>query len=279
MNSFVAVGGLPCPNRPHNCSQLTKYSLRGSDGCDALEVGIGGKFPGPCYRDWDRRRTVRVKIGFYPLDKVRLFYGLWQSPLRLQMFNSRYFMQSFPIRGISETVNNGVARTASPSEGALFEPGAITFSPMPDFEHNVVLFDPETLLRTISTLTGSPVNRPLKLDRAKFRRAARGAIVARPRQAAGRGTGRRKIDPFAGGGCGTRTGDVGGFSLRRQPQLQPRSRWSAARARRRGKFDAWRNMSKRTGISPYPWRRSPSLRTRARAAYFIRSNSTGVTRR
>ena len=77
-------------------------------------------------------------------------------------------MQSFPIRGISETVNNGIARTSSPSTGDIFEPGAITFSPTPDFEHILALFDPETLLRTVSTLTGSPAERPLKLDRANF---------------------------------------------------------------------------------------------------------------
>ena len=119
--------------------------------------------------------------------------------------------------------------TASPSKGAVFEPGAKTFSPTPDFEHIVTLFDPETLLRTVSTLAGSHAHRPLKLDRANF--------DARPEARLSRSLVKLLVEeldaqdfnPFADGGCGTRTGDPGGVSLRLQPQLQRRSRWSAAR--------------------------------------------------
>ena len=78
------------------------------------------------------------------------------------------FMETFPLSGISETVNNGVARTASPSKGAVFEPGATEFAPTQDYEHLVALFDPCALSSTLSALTGSPAIKSLKLDRADF---------------------------------------------------------------------------------------------------------------
>jgi AraC-like DNA-binding protein len=77
-------------------------------------------------------------------------------------------MQAFPICGVSETVNNKIARVSTPSRSVVFEPGAVSFAPTAGFENFVILFDPQMLLRTISTLAGSPVHGPLKLDRANF---------------------------------------------------------------------------------------------------------------
>jgi AraC-like DNA-binding protein len=65
--------------------------------------------------------------------------------------------------------------TSSPTNGCLAEPGVVTFSPCLDYEHLVTLIDPASLLKTVSTLAGTPVVGPLKLDRSCFgaRRQAR----------------------------------------------------------------------------------------------------------
>ena len=147
---------------------LRRHLLSGYDGCDAVASVLQEHFGEHLIEFGPRPNSVQSTVGLCTLEKIRLFYGHWQSPLRVHVFDSQYFMQSFPIRGISETVNNEVARTLSPSTGDIFEPGAITFSPTPDFEHILTLFDPETLLKTVSTLAGSPAQRPLKLDRANF---------------------------------------------------------------------------------------------------------------
>ena len=147
---------------------LKKYSLSGSDGYNSVSSVLKNNFGDhliECERSPD---YTRANVGLCQLNKIKLFYGHWLSPLRVQVFDSRYFMQTFPIRGISGTVNNGIARASTPSTSVVFEPGAVGFSPTAGFENFVILFDPEMLLKVVSNLTGSPAHMPLKLDRTNF---------------------------------------------------------------------------------------------------------------
>ena len=258
---------------------LRKHLLLGTDGRDALTPLLANIFGDHSIESGSKSKDTEATTGLCKLDKMKLFYGHWSSALRVQIFDSPYFMQSFPIRGTSETVNNGIARTSSPSKGAhvrTWRSNVLADGKFRELRHVVRSrnafenrLDAHRFARPQATEAGP----------CKFRRAARGAIVARPRQVAGRGTGRgrfRSLHRWWLRNSNRRswwrfsaapTTITAAFSMVGRP------------ARRRGKFGEWRNISKRIGISQYPSKRSQSSRTRAREAYFIHSNNTGATHR
>jgi len=155
--------------------RLSKYHIDGLHGGEALTAVLAKQFPGHCIELASGRRDVQVQIGLCSLSRIQLFYGRWESPLRLHLPHSSYFMQGFPTRGSCEVVSGGIAMTSSPSNGSLTEPGVVTFSPALDYEHLLTLIDPGAILKVVSALAGTPAVGQLKLDRSCFgaRREAR----------------------------------------------------------------------------------------------------------
>jgi AraC-like DNA-binding protein len=143
---------------------LRKYPAPGSTGGDALRSLLATHFPGHQLELGPRSNDSRVRIGFCPLNNIQLYYGSYERELRLRIPDSRYFIHGFPIRGAGEAINNNIAMTTSPGRGALAEPGEISFSTGPDFEHVVMLIAPEALLKTVAALVGTPTVSRLRLD-------------------------------------------------------------------------------------------------------------------
>ena len=150
-------------------AQLRKYSTCGSGGSDALSALLAKQFPDHFIELRSGARDLRAQIGLCPLNGIQLFYGRYESAFRIQLADSPLFMQSFPIYGCGETVNNGFAMTSSPTKGALVEPGKVAFSPAQNFEHLVTLIDPKALFKTIAALVGTPAVGELKMDFSDFR--------------------------------------------------------------------------------------------------------------
>jgi AraC-like DNA-binding protein len=155
--------------------RLIKYSVDGRVGGEAVTAVLAKRFPDHCIELASGQSELRAQFGLCSLNRMKLFYGRWESSLRLYLPHSPYFMQSFPIRGSCETVSSGIAMTSSPSNGCLAEPGVVTFTPCLDYEHLVTLIDPGSLLKIVTALVGTPAVGLLKLDRSCFgaRRQAR----------------------------------------------------------------------------------------------------------
>jgi hypothetical protein len=148
--------------------QLRRYAVQGATGGDALRAALGVHFPDHRLELGPQTNSFRAQIGLCPLSKLQVFYGSYEKAFRLCVPNSRHFIEGFPIRGSAETINNRIGMTSSPGNGTLAEPGEISFSAGPEFEHVVVLMDPDVLSRTFATLVGMPSARGLKLDSSSF---------------------------------------------------------------------------------------------------------------
>lgn len=149
--------------------QLRKFSLRGSSGDEALGAILAKQFSGHLIEFGSGAEGFRAEIGLCALNEIQLFRGRYESQFRVQVANSPFFMQSFPLQGRGVTVNNGFAMSSSSSKGALVEPGAVAFSPGANFEHLVILIDPKALFKTIAALAGTPAVGQLKMDFSDFR--------------------------------------------------------------------------------------------------------------
>jgi len=101
-----------------------------------------------------RWKDFRADVTVQPLGNIHLLRQNFRGALTIQVPNSRYYIQGFPIRGTAETVNNRLSATSSLDVGVPTEPGEVCFSTVPEFEHIAMLIEPEALFRTVTTLTG-----------------------------------------------------------------------------------------------------------------------------
>ena len=92
---------------------LRKYSLRDPHGGGAVSAMLEKEFPGHLLELAPGRKDIRGQFGLCPLTGIQLFYGRHECASRFQAPYSRHFMQSFPIQGTSETVNNAIAMTTT----------------------------------------------------------------------------------------------------------------------------------------------------------------------
>lgn len=136
---------------------------------DALSSLLAAFFPDHLLDMGPGWKQFRAEVHVHPLAKSHLVHARFSGPLKLHLPHARQFMQGFPIRGGAETVNNGVVTVSSVGDGAVAEPGEVTFSTLQAFENLTLIMEPEALLRVIATLTGTCANAPLKLDRPLVR--------------------------------------------------------------------------------------------------------------
>src|SRR5208337_4679811 len=121
--------------------QRRKYSIHSSGDGEALRSAMAA-----CYPDHTlelESNDFQAQISFCPLNKIWLYYGRYKSGFRLQVHNSRQITQGFPIRGSAECGSNGTAMPSTPHKGSLSEPGEVSLSTAPNFEHFAVVMDPE----------------------------------------------------------------------------------------------------------------------------------------
>jgi AraC-like DNA-binding protein len=145
----------------------SKPRLHSLSGADALTAAFDAFFPGSLLELGRRTSEFRAQIRLAPLGKITLFSGRYGNAFRVQMPNSSHFIQGLPVRGRSESVNNRIVTVASPETGTIAEPGEVSFSTRAEFEHLVVLLNPEALNRTLAAVIGTPISRRLRLDLLK----------------------------------------------------------------------------------------------------------------
>ncbi len=147
---------------------LRKYFVENTTGGEALRLALTKYFPDHLLELGSGSANFRTQIAVCPLDKIRLWYGRYERAFALQLPDSRYFIQGFPIRGSGETVNNGRTMNAAPQKGAITEPGEIRVSGSADLEHHAVLLDPEAVSKTLGALCGISATGRLILDFSDF---------------------------------------------------------------------------------------------------------------
>ena len=148
--------------------QFPKRSMGTFSDGEALNVMLAQQFPDTFIELDPVSKTIAAQFVVYPLSGLRLYCGRYRGELRGRIHNWNYFTQNFPLHGSCETINNGTSMMSSEVKGSITGPGTIDFSSSFEFEHLVILFDPEALLRTISALSGRPTLSPLKLDLSDF---------------------------------------------------------------------------------------------------------------
>jgi AraC-like DNA-binding protein len=134
-------------------------------GADTLSAALTSFFPGHVLDMGSEWRNFSARVTAHSLKRLHLVHNHYTGAVRIEIPDTRFFMEGFPLRGSAETVINGIARASSGERGVFSEPGKLTFSSGSDFENIVLMMESDALSRTIMTMTGVSTVGGLKFDR------------------------------------------------------------------------------------------------------------------
>src|SRR5271166_6393206 len=149
--------------------QMGSFSARGRDAVDSLTGALTPLFPDVILEPQAGSKDFAARLAFGRLNRMQIFHGAYNQPLRFRLTNPRFFGHGFPVRGRSALVNNGFEIAATPDRGPIFETGALDLSCSADFEQIVAFIDPKALSGVLAGLIGAPLVRPLTLVRTDSR--------------------------------------------------------------------------------------------------------------
>ena len=144
--------------------QLHKFSIHGAHGADSLRAALAPYFGDQILELERGSREFAAQFSLLRGESIRIYHGSYEQSFRLQLRDSRCFIQGFPTRGAGECVNNGTVMASSPRKGILTEPGCIDLSYGPGLEHLSIFIDPDALAKALTALVGMSAARQLKLD-------------------------------------------------------------------------------------------------------------------
>src|SRR5271169_4057362 len=109
-------------------------------------------------------KAFRALFNLCRLQRTALCYGSFGGAFSVSVPESVSFVQGFPLRGVGQHINNGMAIPYSPRKGAVGAPGPVALSYQEDFEVSAVFMKPDALRDTLSGLIGAPLGKKLELD-------------------------------------------------------------------------------------------------------------------
>jgi AraC-like DNA-binding protein len=150
-----------------------KYLLHKFPVCDSSKVDdwSAATLPvfGPTQVEPKRgSKAFRALFNLCRLQRTALCYGSFDGAFAVSVPESVSFVQGFPIRGVGEHVNNGMAIPYSPHKGAVGAPGVLALSYAAHLEIFAVFMKPDALHDALSGLIGAPLGKKLELDESNY---------------------------------------------------------------------------------------------------------------
>jgi AraC-like DNA-binding protein len=145
-------------------STLSRISVRGRGGVDAFTSAMTPYFNDPTFEFEPGSKDLTAQISIHRLKRIQIFNGRYKQAFRLAIPDARSFVQGFPSQGSGECANNGLVMQSSSGHGSVTEPGEMTLSFGPSFEHTCAFLDPNAVTQTLAGLVGAPPSGELRLD-------------------------------------------------------------------------------------------------------------------
>jgi hypothetical protein len=102
---------------------MRSFSARGRNAVDSLSGALTPVFPDLIVEPQGGSQDLAARFAFGRLNRMQIFHGAYNNPLRFRLTNARFFGHGFPVRGRSAFVHNRFEIEATPDRGPIFETG------------------------------------------------------------------------------------------------------------------------------------------------------------
>jgi AraC-like DNA-binding protein len=155
-------------NTAHRRPLLHRYDVSKSGDADTFSSALTPLFGHTVVEPARGSRSFHAQFNICRLSRIAVGYARFEQPFHMKIAQATSFVHGFPIRGIGEHVNNGMAIQDSPLKGAVGAPGPMSLSYAADFEIFAAFLRPDALSKALAALTGAPPRFQLKLNASNY---------------------------------------------------------------------------------------------------------------